>query len=420
MADRVVIIGAGAVGAISAIEALKRGFEVTVVDRGVPGGAQAASYGNAAWLSSHSVLPPSEPGAWRKVPGYLADPLGPLAIRPAHFPRALPWLLRYLRAGSTEAKLARTAAALRSLIDDAPALHEAVAREAGVAHLVAARSGLLHVYRDRAAFLREARSWRIRRDLGIAYEPLDAAALRTREPALDPGYGFAVFVPEAGHCRDPGAYVAGLVAHAGRRGARFVRASATGFVIAPDGRLKSVTTDQGAIAADRAVIAAGVNARPLARAVGNRVPLESEGGYHVTLAAPEAAPRTPMMVADRKVVVTLTETGLRIAGQVEIGGMSAAPNWKRADILLRHLLGLFPDLRPKDEGRIARWHGHRPSTPDGLPVIGRSRASPDIIHAFGHGHVGLVASARTGRLVAALIAGAAPEIPLAPFDPRRF
>ena len=101
MADRVVIIGAGAVGAMSAIEALKRGFEVTIVDRGVPGGEQAASYGNAAWLSSHSVLPPSEPGVWKKVPGYLADPLGPLAIRPAHFPRALPWLLRYLRAGSS-------------------------------------------------------------------------------------------------------------------------------------------------------------------------------------------------------------------------------------------------------------------------------------------------------------------------------
>ena len=420
MADRVVIIGAGAVGAMSAIEALKRGFEVTIVDRGVPGGEQAASYGNAAWLSSHSVLPPSEPGVWKKVPGYLADPLGPLAIRPAHFPRALPWLLRYLRAGSSEAKLARTAAALRSLLEEAPALHAAVAQEAGVAHLVAARSGLLHVYRDRAAFLREARGWRIRRDLGIAYEPLDAAALRAREPALDPGYGFAVFVPEAGHCRNPGAYVAGLVAHAERRGARRLRATATGFAVAPDGRLKSVTTDQGAIAASRAVVAAGVDARPLARAAGDRVLLESEGGYHIAIRAPEVAPTTPMMVADRNVVVTLTETGLRIAGQVEIAGTSAAPNWKRADILLRHLVALFPGLRPDGGSRIARWHGHRPSTPDGLPVIGRSRASPDIVHAFGHGHVGLVASARTGRLVAQLISGAAPEIPVAPFDPRRF
>jgi D-amino-acid dehydrogenase len=90
----VAIIGAGAVGVISAIEALREGHRVTLIDAGEPGGEQAASYGNAGWLSSHSVIPPAEPGLWKKVPGYLMDPLGPLAIRWSYLPKALPWLIK--------------------------------------------------------------------------------------------------------------------------------------------------------------------------------------------------------------------------------------------------------------------------------------------------------------------------------------
>src|SRR3954464_8769158 len=101
----VAIIGAGAVGVISAIEALREGHRVTVIDPGAPGGEQAASYGNAGWLSPCSVVPFSMPGMWRSVPGYLADPLGPLAIRWAYLPKLTPWLLRFLRAGASERRL---------------------------------------------------------------------------------------------------------------------------------------------------------------------------------------------------------------------------------------------------------------------------------------------------------------------------
>src|SRR5688572_19058828 len=101
MSRHVAIIGAGVVGAISAIEALQSGHKVTFIEPGEPGGEQAASYGNAGWLSSHSVIPPAGPGTWKKVPGFLLDPLGPLAIRWTYLPQAAPWLLRYLASGWT-------------------------------------------------------------------------------------------------------------------------------------------------------------------------------------------------------------------------------------------------------------------------------------------------------------------------------
>lgn len=421
---RSVVIGGGIVGACSALELLRAGHDVTILEPGPPGGEQSASYGNGCWISPMSVIPPAVPGLWRKVPGFVADPLGPLAIRWTYLPKVAPWLVRYLLSGWTEARVARTAVALRALLRDAPALHAALAAEAGVPELIR-RQGLMYVYPDRAAFEAEAMAWRIRRQVGIGWIELSADELRQREPALSRRYGFAVLVEEGGHCLDPGAYVAALVTLARSRGARLLARRATGFRI-EGGRLRAVLTDAGDVPADRAVIAAGAHSRALAAAVGDRVPLESERGYHAMIlpASPGEelpGPRTPLMPSDGKMSITLTRIGLRCAGQVEIAGLDAAPNWRRAEILRDHLLRSFPGL-PRDlpPERVRFWMGHRPSMPDGLPCLGLSRATPDVALAFGHGHVGLVAGPRSGKVVAQLLTGRPSELDPAPYDPCRF
>jgi D-amino-acid dehydrogenase len=416
---QVVVIGAGIVGACTALELLKAGQQVTILEPGLPGGEQAASYGNGCWLSPMSVIPPAMPGLWKKVPGFLTDPLGPLAIRWSHFPKVLPWLVRYLASGWTEGRVLKTARALRAMLADAPALHAALAEEAGVGHLIE-RRGLMYIYPSKAEFEAEAMAWRIRRQVGVQWLELSDDELRQREPALDRRYGFAALVEEGGHCRDPGAYVAALVQLAEAQGATRVAAKATGFRIEA-GRLRAVLTEAGEVLADKAVIAAGAYSKVLAAAVGDAVPLETERGYHAMIEHPEAGPRTPMMPSDGKMSVTMTDRGLRCAGQVEIAGLEAAPNWRRAEILRDHLLRTFPGL-PRDlsPGRVKLWMGHRPSMPDGLPCLGPSRATGDVVHAFGHGHVGLVSAPRSARLVAQMLSGQPTELDAKPYDPRRF
>lgn len=419
MERHVVIIGAGVVGAISAIESLQAGLRVTIVEPEQVGGEQAASYGNAGWLSSHSVIPPAEPGIWKRVPGFILDPLGPLAIRWRYLPRAAPWLVRYLASGWSAARIETTARALRTLLVDAPALHHALAQRAGVGHLIE-RRGLLHAYPSRANFEGDALAWGIRRKTGVQWRELQDEALRRLEPTLHPRYQFGVLVEEAGHCRNPGTYVAALVAYARALGAAFMPARAIGFRLEA-GRLRAVRIAGTEIACDAAVIAAGARSKTLAAQAGDRVPLETERGYHVVVENSEVTPRFPVMASDCKAIVTLTETGLRIAGQVEIAGLDAAPNWRRADILRDHLVSMFPALpRELPAERLRYWMGHRPSMPDGLPCIGFAQASKDIVHAFGHGHVGFVGSARTGRVVAQLLVGREPEIALGPFNAQRF
>lgn len=415
----VAVIGGGVVGLASAVELLRDGHAVTIIEPGDPGGEQAASYGNGTLLNPSSVIPMSSPGLWRKVPGFLMDPLGPLTIRWSYLPRMLPWLRRFLAAGATAAKVAATGRALQPLLAEAPALHRKLAEEAGVGDLIT-RQGVLFAFPNRAAFEAEKLAWTVRRDNGVKWLELDEDELRQREPSLDRHYTFAVLVEENGQCHDPGAYVTALARHAVSLGARIVRARATGFQIS-DGRLRAVITGDGIVACDKAVIAAGAWSKALAQQIGDRVLLETERGYHVVIADPGIEPRYPVMPSDGKMACVMTPAGLRLAGQVELAGLDAAPNWKRAEVLLAFARKVYPGL-PADlpPDRVRHWMGHRPSTPDGLPVLGPASGCQDVVHAFGHGHVGLTAAAMTGKVVADLLAGRSPAIDLSPYAASRF
>jgi D-amino-acid dehydrogenase len=359
------------------------------------------------------------PGLWRKVPGMLLDPLGPLTLRPAALPMLAPWLIRFLAAGWTVPKVERTAADLATLLRDAPARHQRLAARTGLAALIR-QDGLLYAYPDRAAFLQEALAWRLRRDNGVRWRELSEPELRRFEPSLAAHYRFGALVEAGAHCLDPGAYVAGLCRAAVVGGAALVKARAVDFRRAA-GRLAGVVLDQGEIACDAAVVAAGVWSQALARKAGDRIPLASERGYHVVVPEPGFALRAPVMPSDGKMANTMTQAGLRASGQVELAAIDAAPNWARADVLLGHLKRSYPAL-PRDlaADTLPRWRGHRPSTPDGRPVIGLSRALPGLHHGFGHGHIGLATGPITGRLLADLISSRTPPVAVEPFAPERF
>lgn len=413
----VAVIGAGIIGVAVAHALLDDGRQVTLVDPGVPGGEQAASFGNGAFISPASIIPMSMPGLWKRVPGYLLDRRGALTIRLRHLPALMPWLIRFLQAGWTEARVRRTASLLSGLLSDAPERHAALAAAAGCGDLIR-QEGLTYVYPDRAAFDRDALAWAIRRDNGVRWREIEGDALHDHEPALGPGYSFAAVVDRGAHCHDPSAYVAALAQAAMGRGARVLRARATGFQREGQ-KLSAVQTDAGPLSCDGAVIAAGIRSATLARLLGDRVPLVSERGYHVEIQGVSGGPSRPVLPSDGKMANTPLAGRLRASGQVELASTDAPPDWRRADILLENLRQTYPRLG-YDPAHVHRWQGHRPSPPDGIPVIGAARLSASVIHAFGHGHTGLAAAPMTGRLVAALLADRPAPIDPAPFAAGRF
>jgi D-amino-acid dehydrogenase len=412
----VVVIGAGIVGMAVASYLQRDGRNVVLLDPGAPG--HGASFGNAGCLNGSSVVPMSLPGTLSQVPGWLLDPMGPLAIRWRYLPVLLPWLWRFVQAGKPE-RVRVQARALRTLLAPAIENYRPLVKAAGAEHLVH-RAGHLFAYKSEAGFQKDAGANQLRRDNGVEIQELSAEELHQLEPMLSRAFVRGRLIAENGHCSDPLRLVQSLAESFVRNGGTICRAAAEAFDIV-DGRVSAVITSGGPQAASQVVLAAGAWSKLLAAKLGDAVPLDTERGYHVMLRHPEVAPRIPTLSAEGKFVATPMAEGLRFAGTVEFAGLAAPPDWRRAQVLLRQGQDMYPGLaRDISDDRISRWMGFRPSLPDSLPVIGPSSRYPNAFYAFGHGHVGLAAAATTGRVVADLLAGRNPAIDLAPFSARRF
>ncbi|MGD1878297.1 MAG: NAD(P)/FAD-dependent oxidoreductase [Kiloniellaceae bacterium] len=410
--DPVVVVGAGIVGVCCALYLLREGHRVVLVDRGEPG--EGTSFGNGSIVTEEAVVPVQSPGIARKVPGMLADPLGPLAIRWSYLPRIAPWLLHFVKA-STPERVEEVSISLRHLLKGALAAYDPLLEAAGIQGMIR-RSGWLSVYETEAGFRSYQSKLELQRRRGVNFDVLEAEELRQLEPSLAPIFRYGVFYPDVGHTVNNFRFVQELAASFVRLGGEIRRQAVTGFEQG-DGRVTAVMTQAGSIACSGVVVAAGAWSKALTAMLGSRPPLDTERGYHLTLPDPGVSPRIPVYSTERGFVCTPLEQGLRIAGTVELGGLDAAPNWKRAEVLYQNASRWFPGLDRRDE---SRWMGYRPSMPDSVPVISRSPQHRNAVFAFGHGHIGLSLAARTGDLVAALVAGRDPGIDMNPYRVDRF
>ena len=408
----VLIAGAGFVGLSTALYLQSEGARVTVLDPRGPG--EGASKGNAAVLAVDSVNPVAMPGVLRDVPGMLMDPLGPLAIRWSYLPRIAPWLLRFV-AASRPARVEAIAAALRQLLANAIDAYLPLLERAGATDMLR-RTGWLSLYETDQSFRAAQYGLELQRRLGVTVEILRAEEIRQAEPSLAPIYRHGVIHPENAHVLDPYQLAQRLAEAVVRSGGAIERQELRGFVF-ENGRPVAGRTAEGLIPCDAVVVAAGAWSRPLVRALGHDVPLDTERGYHVTLPHPNVVPRRPLYSGDHSFAVTPLSIGLRFAGTVELGGLNAPPNYARAEKLLTHGRRMFPGL---DATGASRWMGFRPSMPDSLPVIGAVPGIPNAVLAFGHGHLGLTLGAITGKLAAALALGRPPALDVTPYRAERF
>lgn len=409
----VAVIGTGIVGTCTAAWLQRDGHQVTFFDPREPG--EACSFGNAGSLSPSACLPVGMPGMWRRAPNWLLDPLGPLTVRWRYAPVVVPWLVRMLRHSSRE-EVTRIATALRTLLEPIFDCYASLLPQAGAEHLVK-RGGCLYVYSSREKAAQWAWGMQLRRSLGVRMVDVGQEELESLEPDLKGQFRFGILAPENGSTVDPSALVKAIHAHSMANGARVVRHAVNGFE--RKGRQVTAvrTADGTSTRVDGVVVAAGAWSAPLAAALGSRVPLETQRGYHVTVRSSNLALRHTVMAVESNLMVNPMAMGLRLAGTVEFAGLKAPPRYERAQALLRLGKLLFPHL---DTSETTQWMGHRPCLPDSLPVVGRAGGADNAWLAFGHGHMGMCMGASTGREVAHLVAGRKPQIDLTPFRPDRF
>ncbi|MBB6409332.1 FAD-dependent oxidoreductase [Mesorhizobium sangaii] len=410
--EDIAIVGGGIIGICAAACLAEAGRKVTIFDR--TGICEETSSGNAAAFAFSDVLPMAHKGMIRQLPKWLADPLGPFSIPPAYLPKLLPWLIRFWRAGAP-AKYEASLTAQAGMMKLAEAEWMGLLDRSGTRGMLR-EDGSLELYESEAEFRASLPGWAVRKRFDIGFRHVEGDELAALQPGLSPRFVKATFVPGWKTIADPKLLGKAVWAYAQTRGARFELAQIERVAADQDGATLTLA-DGTTRRARHLVVAAGAWSHLLARQFGDRIPLETERGYNTTLPKAAFDVKRQLIFSGHGFVITPLETGLRVGGAVELGGIERPPNYARSKALLQKAQKFLPGLDPAG-GR--EWMGFRPSLPDSVPVIGRVSGNRPVVYAFGHGHLGLTQAAATGRLIRDLVLGQTPPMDLAPFSPQRF
>ncbi|WP_168991641.1 FAD-binding oxidoreductase [Paraburkholderia sp. UYCP14C] len=409
----IVVIGAGIIGTTIAYDLQRRGQSVVLVDRDTPG--QGASYGNMASIAVTEFMPASRPGVWAQMPKWMLDPEGPVRIRPGYMPKLMPWFMRFLSA-SRPSKLRELEAAGAVLCGRVYEDLDALLKETCLQHMLS-KEGCLSLYTDEAEFRTDREHIEILERFGFRHQVLEGDAIRDLEPALTHNIGKAVLFPDNRSIADPYKLVVALSEQFKALGGRIEQGEVGGFEHAEDGISAVRLKDGRLLQASQVVLAAGAFTGRLSALLNEPIPLETERGYHTQIMAPGISMKHSIIWPAKAFMVTPTAGGIRVGGTVEMAGLDAPPDYRRAKVLVKRAREALPELKAE---QTSEWMGHRPALPDTVPVMGRSARRRNVFYATGHGHLGLTYGATTGRLMADLITGVTPPVDMRPYRVDRF
>ncbi|MGF6938344.1 D-amino-acid dehydrogenase [Paraburkholderia sp. UCT70] len=411
--ETAVAIGGGIVGVCCALYLLREGYAVTLVDPEVPGNSTAKW--SCGQMAVSEVIPLSKPGILKKVPGWLMDQNGPLALRPRALPGILPWFARFV-ASARHSKIVDIAQALATLTHDVYDDYAPLLEECGDKALLG-QHPVIELFDHASAIERDKEHLELRESLGFPCQRLSAKEIADLEPTLSGRFAHGLLFPDWRFVNDTEGFIAALTDSFVSSGGVRVQSGAA-RINESGGLATGVSLRNGQqIPANHVVVAAGIGSRHFFDQLGVKVPLEGIAGYQALIPNPNVDIRHSIIYADGGFCFTPMTRGLQIGGTIEFAGRNAEPNFQRAEIILEKAKRILPELRTDD---VEFGVGYRPFLPDTKPVIDRSRRLSNVLMAFGHGQLGLTLGATTGRLIADMIAGRATKQNLAPFSAYRF
>ena len=407
---KVGVVGAGIQGISNALFLQKKGFEVTIFDRENPG-SPAASYGNAGHFSPYASLSLNRTDILLDVPAMLMSSTGPLALKWNYVPKMIPWFMKFIM-NTSKNKMMHTAKNMHQILDLALPAYDELFDEVDIEGLVE-NKGILYIWNDQDLKSRQLEI-NVRKELGVQQQLVNKKEIHDLEPNIKPFYHAGVYYPYARHARNPKKILLKFFDLFLKKGGKFKKLDIKSMEFKDEQPILKSETEKFSF--DRAVIACGAFSKKLTDNLDEKIPLDTERGYHVHFKDCDHLLQRPVIFSNRGFGITPMEQGLRVVGTVEFGGLKNPLSKSRIKNLInnaKYMLGDLPDH--EDE-----WLGFRPTLPDFLPVMGPSKNHKNVFYCFGHHHLGWTLGPISGKIVSGMIAKENTNLNLAPYSSTRF
>ena len=405
------VIGAGIQGVCISLCLIKKGFRVTLIDRDEPG-SNSASYGNAGHFSPYASVPINRPDVLIDVPAMLFSATGPLSLKWNYVPKMIPWFIKFIKNCSRK-KMMHTAKYMHQILDLALPAYDDLFKEIDISGLVE-NKGIIYFWTNKDLKSRELEI-NIRKELGVEQQLLTAHEIHDLEPHIRKIYHSGIYYPSARHARNPKKILLKLFDLFLQKGGHFEKQNVNTINFSSDEK-PIIKTNLNSYIFDKSVIACGAFSKKLTDEVNEKIPLDTERGYHVHFKGHDHLLTRPVIFLNRGFGITPMEPGLRVVGTVEFGGLNNPISKKRIVNLVNNAKYLFPELTEHYD----EWLGFRPTLPDCLPVMGPSKNYKNLYYSFGHHHLGWTLGAISGKIMARMIAGENTNLDLSAYNSLRF
>ena len=405
------IVGAGIQGVCISLYLLKKGFEVTLIDRDEPGRV-SASYGNAGHFSPYASVPINRPDILADIPQMLLSSTGPLALKWNYLPKMIPWFLKFIK-NCSKKKMLHTAKYMHQILNLALPAYDELFKDIDVSGLIESK-GIIYFWTEKDLKSRELEI-NIRKELGVKQQLLTPHEIHDLEPHIKKIYHGGVLYPNARHTKNPKKILIKLFNLFLKQGGVFEKKDVKTITFSFDDK-PIIKSNFNSYDFDKVVIACGAFSKKFTDQVNEKIPLDTERGYHVHFKDHDHLLSRPVIFLNRGFGITPMEQGLRVVGTVEFGGLDNPLNKKRILNLVNNAKYLFSGLSDHQD----EWLGFRPSLPDFLPVMGPSKKYKNLFYSFGHHHLGWTLGAISGKIVAGMIAKENTNLDLSPYSSLRF
>ena len=405
------VIGAGIQGVCISLCLIKKGFEVTLIDREDPG-KESASYGNAGHFSPYASVPINRPDILVDVPTMLLSSTGPLALKWNYVPKMIPWFIKFIK-NCSKKNMLHTTKYMHQILDLALPAYDELFEDINVSELVESK-GIIYFWTNKDLKSRELEI-NMRKELGVKQQLLTPHEIHDLEPHIKQIYHGGVLYPNARHTRNPKKVLLKLFDLFIKKGGHFEKQNVQSISFTTDNK-PVIKTNLNSYNFDKAVIACGAFSKKITDQLGEKIPLDTERGYHVHFKGHDHLLTRPVIFLNRGFGITPMEQGLRVVGTVEFGGLDNPVSKKRILNLVNNAKYLFPELTEHHD----EWLGFRPTLPDFLPVMGPSKNYKNLFYSFGHHHLGWTLGAISGKIVSGMIAGEKTNLDLSAYNSLRF